>query len=738
MARRSDLLAPVALAGLTAAAAGSLVRVFDAGAFLPAVLGAAVLPHLIGAVTRRVGRSAVVAVLASLVAAAGYAVVLFAGHASFGVTTIQHLADLARTGWQEARVDQVPIPVTDGPVLLAVGATWLAGMLGDLLAFRHHATLGAMTPGVVLFVWVSTLGAPRHGGATVALFAGAAVVFLLVQNLAVIDERRTWLAVRRRARTRWTGPAALIGGIALLAGLLAAPLVPGAGADPLLDFQRGGRDQHGTSSYRTSVAPLVDVGAKLRETGNRELFTVRASAPDYWRITALDEYTGAGGGQWTLSAVGNGLVAEGLGGDAPSGALHQEFRISGLGERWLPAAYRPVVTDLAGVLVVVASSTLVAGEQDSVAGLHYTVDSVRPPTAATVTAADQAATQRPVPAALRPYVALPADFPTAVVTLAEGIVERAGAVTPYAKAAALRNFFRDPTFVYDPTVDPTDDVGSLQAFLRDRRGFCVQFASAYALMARGLGLPTRVAVGFTPGAARDGVYHVTAHDAHAWPEVWLAGLGWTHLFDPTPPARGSQAGGSALPGEALPQPVPPAVTTGTAPGAGSATTVPPTTVAAGPGAASPRVAAPRPEPGLPTWLVVVLALTTLVALAGGYVGVVSALRRRRRQRRRDRADPQQAVQGAWDQALERLGEARVAADPALTPLELAGTVMVGSAPMRTLARTYSSVRYGDAIVDPADADRAWDAVAEVELALDAALSSRRRWQRRLASPITRR
>jgi transglutaminase-like putative cysteine protease len=53
-------------------------------------------------------------------------------------------------------------------------------------------------------------------------------------------------------------------------------------------------------------------------------------------------------------------------------------------------------------------------------------------------------------------------------------------------------------------------------------------------MARSLGLPTRVVVGFTPGQLRsDGLYHVEGRNAHAWDEVWFDGYGWM-LFDPTP------------------------------------------------------------------------------------------------------------------------------------------------------------------------------------------------------------
>ena len=69
--------------------------------------------------------------------------------------------------------------------------------------------------------------------------------------------------------------------------------------------------------------------------------------------------------------------------------------------------------------------------------------------------------------------------------------------------------------------------------LRGKRGYCQHFAGAMALMLRFLGVPARVAVGFTGGSRRDGVWKVTDHDAHAWVEVWFDGWGWLP-FDPTP------------------------------------------------------------------------------------------------------------------------------------------------------------------------------------------------------------
>ena len=69
--------------------------------------------------------------------------------------------------------------------------------------------------------------------------------------------------------------------------------------------------------------------------------------------------------------------------------------------------------------------------------------------------------------------------------------------------------------------------------VRTKLGYCQHFAGAMALMLRYLGIPARVAVGFTSGSWKDGVWTVTDHDAHAWVEAWFAGYGWL-AFDPTP------------------------------------------------------------------------------------------------------------------------------------------------------------------------------------------------------------
>ena len=61
-------------------------------------------------------------------------------------------------------------------------------------------------------------------------------------------------------------------------------------------------------------------------------------------------------------------------------------------------------------------------------------------------------------------------------------------------------------------------------FLKVKRGYCVHFASAMAVMARTLDIPARVVVGFLPGTrGANGTWTVSLRDAHAWPELYFQG-----------------------------------------------------------------------------------------------------------------------------------------------------------------------------------------------------------------------
>jgi hypothetical protein len=111
----------------------------------------------------------------------------------------------------------------------------------------------------------------------------------------------------------------------------------------------------------------------------------------------------------------------------------------------------------------------------------------------------------------------------------------AGAATPYDAAHRIELYLRQH-FAYQQ--DVPHHTYPLPSFLsEDHAGYCQQFSGTMALMLRMLGIPSRVAVGFAPGA-RDpdhNNYLVDDTDAHNWVEVFFPAIGWA-TFEPTPPA----------------------------------------------------------------------------------------------------------------------------------------------------------------------------------------------------------
>jgi transglutaminase-like putative cysteine protease len=121
----------------------------------------------------------------------------------------------------------------------------------------------------------------------------------------------------------------------------------------------------------------------------------------------------------------------------------------------------------------------------------------------------------------------------------------ADAATPYGAVVKLETWFRtNPQFVYEekPPRWPAGVPPLVDFVTRTREGYCQQYAGAMALMLRYLGIPARVAAGFTSGSfdAEQNTWTVTDRNAHTWVEVWFRGYGWLP-FDPTP-GRGNLVG----------------------------------------------------------------------------------------------------------------------------------------------------------------------------------------------------
>ena len=125
----------------------------------------------------------------------------------------------------------------------------------------------------------------------------------------------------------------------------------------------------------------------------------------------------------------------------------------------------------------------------------------------------------------------------------------AGCVYDWEKANALQNYFINDGFVYDLRYVAADS--SPEYFLfESRRGSCSDFASAFTLMARSVGLTVRYAEGYSPDiTSREGIFTISDSCSHAYPEVFVQNLGWI-VFEPTVPSDyNGVAAGNAIGGD---------------------------------------------------------------------------------------------------------------------------------------------------------------------------------------------
>jgi len=130
------------------------------------------------------------------------------------------------------------------------------------------------------------------------------------------------------------------------------------------------------------------------------------------------------------------------------------------------------------------------------------------------------------------YTRLPAGSNPRTVALAKEMRKQAGSAEAFIKRVLRK--FNTETFYY--TLEPPP-LGSdpVDRFLFDtRRGFCEHYASAFAVMMRAAGIPSRIVLGYQGGEMNPmGQYMIVRQaDAHAWTEVWLPGRGW-YRVDPT-------------------------------------------------------------------------------------------------------------------------------------------------------------------------------------------------------------
>jgi len=131
------------------------------------------------------------------------------------------------------------------------------------------------------------------------------------------------------------------------------------------------------------------------------------------------------------------------------------------------------------------------------------------------------------------YLQLPKDFSARIRALAIEITE--GLPTSFDQAIAITGYLRSEIAYVNPMpIPPPENSDPLEWVLfESKQAFCNYYATIEVLMLRSIGIPARLAVGFSEGEFDDSEhYTIRSLDAHAWPEVYFPGIGWIE-FEPT-------------------------------------------------------------------------------------------------------------------------------------------------------------------------------------------------------------
>ncbi|MBL7491366.1 transglutaminaseTgpA domain-containing protein [Frankia sp. AgW1.1] len=707
---------------------------FDGSGYLGPLAGTLVVAAVAGwLIARRVASGSLVCVV-GVVAGLAFGTVgaLVAGDSPWLATRA------LREGWP--RLLSVALPARPSTLLLVPLAAiiWVTTYAAVALAVRTEQPLA---PGLApllglagLIVLVGQTGGGARGPRV--LLTGAAA--LLVLAAAALRAARPVLPDATGAApppagsdgAPSTGARRLTGGTAfgLLAVLVVAAVAPAAGA---LVPSGGGRfdprdHYHPPVQDVALLNPLGRVRNQLEANPARTVFTVRlvtaSGKPptDRLRVAELGDFDGAtwgDDGRFVLvdrtlptPTAGNAVVSTvgqvDVRADVTVGSLDGDLlptlgapgSVTGAG--WAGTAYDPV----AGTLVALATPR---------AGDHYALTAQVPaPTH------DQLEKALPAtgPLAAR-YVTLPAGLPSGLSDTAAR--STAAAARPYDKLVALQAFLRDgASFPYDLSASPGHSYGVLDRLLAgtdpgDNRGYSEQHAAAFAVLARSLGFPTRVAVGYLLDSKRmtkDGAYEVTTGQAHAWPEVLLDGIGWVP-FEPTDTTQLSRV----LP----PPPANPSGGTQNAPAAGSSLTPPLVAPAIDDGADQGGSGG---HGGLGLAWPILAAVLALVVILGVPLLIIGE-KARRRWRRRSGGDAGERVEGAWREVRDRLSERGVPRARAWTRREVVWAVAerpVLAAAVRPLERFVvlaDLALYSPAGAAEDDAVAAWLCVDELRAAL---------------------
>lgn len=385
----------------------------------------------------------------------------------------------------------------------------------------------------------------------------------------------------------------------------------------------------------TIQSPMTDLRRDLTRGEDVPVLTVQTDdpRPAYLRIAVLNRFSS---NAWTSgnrnfpsdqTASGQQLSLVGTSPQVPRTSYFYEITATPtFDSTWLPTPFPVTEVTAEGVWKYDRDTMdfLAAEDELTTADLTYTAVGVDlEHDAETLASAPPGAGA--VPAI---FTRLPENLPDVVQDLSDEVTR--SAPSQFEKAVALQQWFReDGGFEYSLETSSGSGTDELVTFLTEgnggRVGYCEQFASAMAVMARAQGIPARVAVGFLrPERLVENSWEYSSWDLHAWPELYFPGSGWVR-FEPTPSARAEGVPAYTTQELAAPEPDP--------------------STSAGPSESSSTSSAPRTDgPALPdeptvdsssqdsSWRWVLIVGVVSVVTAGLLLipRTIRSLRRRRR------------------------------------------------------------------------------------------------------------
>lgn len=501
----------------------------DQAALIASVVAAAVVVGA-GMATRALRLSLVVTLalqVGALLACAAAVVAL-----GLGPGGLVRLPELLAGGIRTIQLGSAPLGPDLGVALDLVVFSAVMALLTHLLTTSLERPAYAFLTLLCLFL-VPALGLPEPVAFEQVVRFGAGVGVVLAASSPHLSDRR------RGGRIAAWGLAAAVVALALVGSFVVGARIPVPALRP------PGQDQLQMSN------PALDLKRNLTQGASTPVISYTTDRPTgaYLRLATLTVF-GPNGFSLEAARVSTGRLPAVPGLREPGTPRTTRVRIGSFASEWLPVPYAPTEVRAPGWGWAVDTLDVMAmarpDRKTATVNTEYEVRSVDVrPSVEQVRAASSA--QAPNRDAL---THVPQELPPRIRALAQSITR--DAPTTGAKALALEAYLRSDRFRYSTAHAEGDSLGTLDDFLfGSKTGYCEQFAGSMVAMARTLGIPARLAVGFTPGTFEDGTWEVSLRDMHTWPEIWLDGWGWV-AFEPTP--AGGVPAATASPPAASPTP----------------------------------------------------------------------------------------------------------------------------------------------------------------------------------------